>query len=132
MTYNEDNVTASSVETFNGLVPAGLIDIKPRENPENVIDLNKDRELKVAIVGATTFDALQVDPATINFGPIEAGSVSYKEQDYNRDGFSDLILIFNLSETGIACGDTKATLTGETYSGEAIQGSDSFTVKSCR
>ena len=89
-------------------------------------------ERNVAIVGATTFDALQVDPATIKFVPIEAGPVDYEAQDYNRDSFSDLILIFNLSETGIACADIKATLTGETYSGEAIQGSDSFTVKRCR
>ena len=103
----------------------------PRENARNVIDLKQDRELRVAIVGAETFDALQVDPATIRFGPVKTGPVDYKAQNYNRDGFSDLILTFNLSETGINCGDTEAILTGETYSGEVIRGSDSFTVIRC-
>ena len=81
---------------------------------------------------AATFDTLQVDPATIRFGPVEAGPVNYNVKDYNRDGFSDLIQIFNHSETGIDCVDTKATMTGETYSGEAIQVSDSFTVEPCQ
>jgi len=80
-------VTLNSEETFNGLVPAGPIDIKPRANPNSVIDLKNDRELNVAIVGAETFDALQVDPATIKFGPIEAGPVNYNVEDYNRDVF---------------------------------------------
>ena len=126
------NAVYASWAPATSIVEIITIDIKPRKNPKNVIDLKMDRELKVAIVGAETFDALQVDPATIKFGPIEAGPVNYKVRDYNRDGFSDLILRFNLSETGIDCGDVEATLTGETYSGDAIQGSDSFTVERCQ
>lgn len=109
-----------------------LIDIKPNKKTENVIDLKKDKSLKVAIVGSTDFDALQVDPATVMFGPNQQSPKRYKGQDYNRDGFSDLVLTFQPNETGIACGDTEATLTGETYGGEAaVEGSDTFTVKPC-
>ena len=111
-------------------VPA-VIDIKPRKKPEDVISLKNDKNLKVAIVGEETFDALQVDPATVKFGSNGASPVRFKGQDYNRDGFPDLILTFKLNETGIACGDTEATLTGGTYGGDVIEGSDSFTVEPC-
>jgi len=109
------------------------IDIKPRKNPKNIIDLRKDKELKVAIRGSDTFDALQVNPATVKFGPSEASPINFKAQDYNRDGFSDLILIFNFGATGISCGDNVATLTGETFPEPvtSITGSDSFTVVPC-
>lgn len=73
----------------------------------------------------------EVDPATVKFGPNQISPVRFKGRDYNRDGFSDLILTFKLNETGFACGDTEATLTGETYGGDAIQGSDDFTVSPC-
>ena len=111
------------------------IDIKPSKKTEDVISLRKDKNLKVAIVGDATFDALQVDPATVKFGPsegpIEASPVRFKGQDYNHDGFSDLILTFQLSDTGIACNINSATLTGETYAGEALEGSGIFTMQPC-
>ena len=100
----------------------------------NVINLKNDKNLKVAIVGDETFDALQVDPATVKFDSNKespASPVRFKTQDYNKDGFDDLILTFKLSETGIVCGDTEATLTGETYGGESIEGSDDFIVEPC-
>jgi len=109
------------------------IDIKPSKKTENVIDLKKDKNLKVAIVGSPAFDALQVNPDTVKFVPSGASPVSFKGQDYNRDGFSDLVLTFKLNETGIACDGTEAILTGETFSDPVtnIRGRDSFTVEPC-
>jgi hypothetical protein len=107
------------------------IDIKPDKKTENIIDLNKGKNLKVAIVGDAAFDALQVDPATVTFGPSGASPVRFNSRDYNRDGFSDLILTFNLIDTGIVCNINSATLTGETYGGEALEGSGIFTVQPC-
>jgi len=109
-----------------------VIDIKPSKKPDNVIDLKKDKNLKVAIVGSDTFDALQVDPMTVRFGP-NASPVRFKGQDYNRDGFSDLILTFKLSDTDIDCFVNSATLTGQTSTDPVINivGSDSFTVEPC-
>jgi hypothetical protein len=98
------------------------IDIKPSKKTENVIN--------VAIVGSDTFDALQVNPDTVKFGPSLASPVRFKGQDYNHDGFSDLVLTFKLNETGIACVDIEATLTGKTSSDPVtnIRGKDSFTL----
>ena len=47
------------------------------------------------------------------------------------DGDLDLKLHFNVVETGIVCGDTEVTLTGETFGGEAIAGSDSIRTVEC-
>ena len=109
---------------------AVTIDIKPRKDP-NIINLKSRGFVPVAVLTGGEFDALQVDPATVKFGPDEQSPKRSKIQDYNRDGFPDQVLTFQPNETGIACGDTSATLTGETYGGGAIQGSDTFTVTPC-
>jgi hypothetical protein len=108
------------------------VDIKPCKKTKNIIDLKKDKILRVAIVGDATFDALQVDPETVKFGPNAASPVRYKGKDYNRDGFSDLILTFNLDETGIACRDTEASLTAHTYEGVQVAGTDFFKTVGCK
>jgi hypothetical protein len=109
-----------------------VIDIKPsRKSSTNVINLKRDRDLQVAIVGSDTFDALLVDQATVTFGSGEASPVGNQVKDYNKDGFSDLLLTFSLVDTGIACDDTEATLSGVLYGGGTIQGSDDFTFKRC-
>ncbi len=131
MAYDEGGIVIGAISVAPILA---TIDINPNKKPENVISLKKDKNIKVAIVGSETFDALQVDPSTIKFDSNKASPASpvrFKGQDYNRDGYPDLILTFKLNETGISCGDTQATLTGETYAGESIQGSDGFTVEPC-
>jgi hypothetical protein len=99
----------------------------------NVINLRKNKNLKVAIVGSESFDALQVDPETVKFGPNKASPVRFKGQDYNKDGFSDLLMTFKLDETGINCGDIEASLTGSTFPNPTVNitGSDLFTVEPC-
>lgn len=99
----------------------------------NVITFKKDKNLKVAIVGSITFDALQVNSDTVKFGPSEASPLRFHAQDYNHDGFSDLMLTFKLDETGIICGVTEARLTGQTFPDPVkdITGIDSFTVEPC-
>ena len=112
------------------VVTSVSVDIKPSKKTENVIN-NKKKNLKVAIVGSNAFDALQVDHETVKFGPGEASPTRFKGQDYNRDGYSDLILTFVFDESGIVCGDTDASLTGRTYAGDFIEGGDTFSVKQC-
>jgi len=43
-----------------------------------------------------------------------------------------MILHFNTQDTGIVCGDTSASLTGETVSGQEIEGSDSIKTVGCK
>lgn len=124
------------LNTPNGLsiVPLNIaIDIEPNwKNNINEIDLKKDKNLKVAALTGGDFDAVsQVDPTTVLFGPYDASPRSYRVKVADKDGDYDLIFIFSLKDTGIACGDIEATLIGETYGGTLIEGTDSFTVSPC-
>jgi len=53
-------------------------------------------------------------------------------KDVDEDGLTDVLFHFNTQETGIACGDTEAALTGELYTGEAIEGTDAIKTVPCR
>jgi hypothetical protein len=44
----------------------------------------------------------------------------------NGDGRTDLLLHYEVSETGIDPGDARACLTGTTFGGVGIQGCDSI------
>jgi hypothetical protein len=43
----------------------------------------------------------------------------------------DMVLHFDTQYTGIACGDIEATLTGETFDGQAISGTDAVVTVKC-
>ena len=109
------------------------IDIKPGSDA-NTINVNSKGIIRVAILSDAGFDASTVDTSTVAFGPSGAGVVHVGGHidDVNRDGFNDLLLHFKTAETGIACGDTSASLSGTTFGGEAIQGTDSVTAVPCK
>jgi hypothetical protein len=115
------------------------IDIKPGGFP-NSINPTSSGKIPVAILttdatnNTTTFDATTVDPATVHFGRTgtEAAPVQDALEDVDGDGDTDMILHFNTQDTGIKCGDTSATLTGETFGGQAIQGTDSIKTVGCK
>jgi hypothetical protein len=88
----------------------------------------------VAILTAGSFDATTVDPTTVLFGATgtEAAPVHFDLKDVDRDGDTDMILHFNTRATRIQSGDTSASLTGETFSGQMIQGSDSVKTVGCK
>jgi hypothetical protein len=109
-----------------------VIDIKPGKTP-NSINLTSGQKIPVAILTTDDFDATQVDPSTVTFGPDEAMEVHKAShiKDVDEDGDMDVLLHFDTAETGIACGDTEATLTGATFDGEAITGTDSVNTVNC-
>jgi len=112
------------------------IDIKPG-NKRNVINPRKTGSIWVAILSDTDPDSpfdpsSQVDIPTVQFGPNGAEAIRYKVKDVNRDGLSDLLLRFRVPETGIACGDTEATLIGETFGGQSFTGTDSIKTVGCK
>ena len=76
---------------------------------------------------------MQVDSATVRFGLGEAAPILHKTRakDVDRDGDTDLVLVFRVRQTGIACGDTEATLMGETFDGKQIVGADSIVTTGC-
>lgn len=52
-------------------------------------------------------------------------------KDVDGDGDLGLVVHFKRTETGIACGDTAATLTGETLGGQAFSGTDAIETVGC-
>ncbi|MGD8616476.1 MAG: hypothetical protein PVI91_12545 [Gammaproteobacteria bacterium] len=77
------------------------------------------------------FDASTVDVNSVQFGPNGAQPVHYALEDVDVDTDWDLVLHFNTQETGIACGDTEAMLTGQTLDGLPIAGTDSVETVGC-
>lgn len=109
------------------------IDIKPGSD-RNTIKLRPGRGvIPVAVLTDGEFDALSIDHETVRFGPEEAvethanhhGMIRH-EEDVDVDGDLDLVFHFRLNETGLQCGDTEATLTGETFDGQPIIGTDAI------
>ncbi len=117
--------------SFAQVPDAIAIDIKPRDPHNKIRFRSHRRKLRVAILTQDDFDALQVDPATVQFGPDSATAVNCKVKDVDHDGDPDFVLRFKLRETGIACGDTEATLSATTFDGEQIAGTDSIETKRC-
>ena len=120
--------------TVRGKMPAIQveIDIKPGETPNNMKPAGK-QNIPVAVLTTDTFDATQVDWETVRFGPdgaFESHGRAHVE-DVDLDGDIDIVLHFHTQDTGIQCGDTVATLTGETFGGEFITGSDSIVTVKC-
>ncbi len=114
----------------------GLVDIKPGSDP-NSINLRSMGVVPVAILGSAGFDVTTIDLSTLAFGPAGAAPAhdlsnpgSHLE-DVNGDGFLDLVSHYVQKETGIACGDTEAIISGETIDGIPIDGADSVNPIPC-
>jgi hypothetical protein len=108
------------------------IDIKPGKFP-NSINPKSQGVIPVPILTTDTFDATTVDPSTVLLGATgtEATPVHAALEDVNGDGLTDSILQFNIQDTEIQCKQSFASLTGETFSGQAIQGSDAIQTVGC-
>ena len=125
-----------AVETVNKNV---VIDIKPGRFPNRI---NPKSKRKIAVVipttdatdNANTFDATTVNPFTVRFGATGTEAVMVREilTDVDDDGDTDLILRFKIQDTGLECGDTSAILSGATYDGKSIQGTDSIKTARCQ
>src|SRR5262249_46308792 len=107
------------------VTPEVLVDIRPR-GEANRINPNSGKEIRVAILTGNGFDAATVDPNTVRFGATgaEAVPVNFALRDVNGDGAMDM-------DMGIKCGDTSASLTGQTSSGLSFRGSDSIRTVRC-
>lgn len=110
-----------------------VIDIKPGSFPNSINPRSKG-VIPVAILTTPDFDATQVDPATVRFGPGGASEAHGKGhlEDVDGDGDIDLVLHFLTELSGIKCNSTEVSLTGETFAGRPIEGSDSVKTAGCR
>jgi hypothetical protein len=121
-------VTATLTYNYDLLV---MIDIKPGSYP-NSINPNARGVIPVAILTTEDFDASTVDPQTV---ALEGAGARAKGksgrygsmEDVDGDGDLDLVVqIENVIEWDPEA--TEATLTGETYDGITIQGTDTVNI----
>jgi len=89
------------------------------------------RVFPVAILTTDEFDATTVDHTTVTFAGASETHVDKKtgearrhEEDVDGDGDTDLVFHFRLGDTGLTCESADGTLTGETFDGQAIDGTD--------
>lgn len=103
------------------------IDVKPF-SCVNVVDPCTESTICVAILGGPGCDVKSIDTASISFGP---GSAAPLEKticaDINGDGYQDLIVCFDLGETGLTPADTEACLTF-TYGGRIMEMCDNIVI----
>ncbi len=130
MTYKPWSIAVGFVQT--GIFPV-RIDIKPASAP-NSINPRSRGKIPVAILTTESFDAPTVDRTTVLFGATgtETAPVHSALEDVDRDGDTDMILQFNIQDTGIVCGNSAASLTGETLGGQTIKGTDSINTVGCK
>jgi len=132
------SITGSASQFFVGLAysveeppPPGpievTIDVRSTINPRS------KGVIPVVIFTTPTFDATTVDPSTVQFGPGNAAEAhgTGHISDVDGDGDLDLMLHFKTQDAAIPCGATSATLTGQTFSAQAIQGTDTITTTGC-
>ena len=112
------------------------IDIKPT-NKYTIIRPGSKGYIWVALLSSTDpgtlFDpSSQVNIPTVVFGTNGAVPIRHYVNELNMDGLDDLLLQFKITETGIACGDNEASLTGEKFDGQSFTGTDSIKTVGCR
>jgi hypothetical protein len=109
-----------------------VVDIKPGSDPNSINPKSKG-VIPVAVLTTDDFDAMTVDPLSVEFGPSGAKETHGKGhiEDVDGDGDQDMVLHFKTQQTGIQCGDSEASLTGKTTSGEDITGTDGIQTVGC-
>ena len=107
------------------------IDIKPGSDPNSINCNDEKGVIPVATLTNGDFDATTVDHTTVMFEDASETHVGKKsgeprrhEEDVDGDGDTDLVFHFRLGETDLTCSSTEGTLTGETFDGQAIEGTD--------
>jgi hypothetical protein len=113
------------------------IDINPGSDANTVNCTQPNVLIPVAILTTDAFDATSVDHTTVLFAGASESHINKKsgqplrhEEDVDQDGDRDLIFHFRLGNTALTCVATQATLTGRTFDGAAIQGSDNVSMVS--
>jgi hypothetical protein len=109
------------------------VDVRPRSDA-NRINPNSTKNINVAIFSVTGFDATTVDQNTVRFGVTggEAAPIHVGRRDVNGDGRLDMVVRFEIQDTGIKCGDASASLTGQTSNGVSFIGSSPIKTVQCK
>lgn len=108
------------------------LDVLPGLSP-NVIFPGSLLPIPVAILSTPSFDARQIDPRSVRFGRTgaEAAAIATLRADVNADGRFDTLLIFRTRDTAIRCGERVGHLSGTTFRGQRVSGSDAIVTLGC-
>lgn len=113
-----------------------VVDIKPGGDPNSINCSNPGEIISVAVLTTDDFDATTLDHTTVIFeGAREVhidpmtGNPRRHEDDVDEDGDIDLIFHFRLDDTDLTCDSTDGRLSGETYGGQAIGGTDAISMR---
>ena len=107
------------------------IDVKPNSD-ENTIKLFS-RFVPVAILTTDTFDAATVDPSSVTLAGASVRMTGNGEtdqiKDVDKDGDKDpIVKVFTQQMVLTGDGDIEVMLTGTTFGGMMIQGSDTIRI----
>jgi hypothetical protein len=132
---NDDGIAVCDMGAYEVQPPVIFVevDVKPY-SPNQNINPNSSSLVAVAVLTSDEFDALRINPDTVQFGPDGAAKVHSQThvKDVDNDGNADLLFHFRMPETGIHCGDTVATLTGQTWGEELVSGTDNIRTVGCK
>jgi hypothetical protein len=109
------------------------VDVRPKKDA-NRINPNSGKEINVAIFSVNGFDATTVNANTVRFGATgsEAAPIHVALRDVDESGHVDMVLRFRIQDTGIKCGDTLASLTGQASPGASFIGSSPIKTVQCK
>lgn len=134
--------TTGEGDLFEALVlseavtPTGIavaIDIKPGSEC-NPVNPKSKGVLPVGILSSATFDATHADPSTVFLteapiaSPSQQGKFLASEEDVNADGWTDLVVKFDMELLELELPTGSAVLVGTTFEGQAFWGEDAVTI----
>lgn len=127
-----DDTTALAASVIAEFTP--VIQIKPPATAPVPINQSSAGVIPVAILSSSTFDATQVDPASVSLAGArvkligKSDKYSCNAQDVNGDGLDDLVCQVSTAQFMVEPGDSTAVLEATTNSGQPIHGEEAITI----
>ncbi|HXR25617.1 MAG TPA: LamG domain-containing protein [Candidatus Binataceae bacterium] len=110
------------------------IEIKPPATAPVPINQSSSGVIPVAILSSASFDATQVDPASVSLAGARVKMIGKSDkyscsiQDVNGDGLNDLLCQVSTAQFMIEPGDSTAELEAQTFGGQPIEGQEAITI----
>ena len=113
-----------------GITPPTSTNVDVLVRPRAINPRRNDGVMKAVILTDADFNASTVDPQTVQFGDATV-PFTYFLGDEDEDGDTDLIFFFLVRDVGVQCGDTSIPLTGQTTTGQSINGEGEIATVGC-
>ena len=125
------SVSGGTVDISSSVKAVGL-DIKP-DGSQNSFNPRSRGVIAVAILTSQSFDASSVDMTSLRFGVTGAEATPHHVvlDDVDDDGDTDLLVFFRGPDTEVDCDTLFTYISGKTFTGQPIAGTDSVAVVGC-